>query len=146
MAKVTPEQVVKALVKHPGLLIEVRSRLMNIRACGPWMNTGKRFGNRDTRNVWGLPRTPQNKKEKRLFDEHPNDASVRKFAATVRPTEEWGDLLGQEHPGKWYWNVNTGNEKDNGSGVVDTQVEAMEAAEWHLQTLGWIVVGGTVAP
>lgn len=134
------ERILQALMQRPSLLLEVRSRLMNVKGCGPWMNTGKRFGNRDTQNVWGLPRVARSKKEQRKFDEHPSDASTRVFVATVRPTEEWGEIIGQAHPSQWYWNVATGQGKDNGGGVENTREQAMAAAEWHLQMLGWVVL------
>ena len=142
MPRVTSERIVRALLKHPELLVDVRQRLMNVRACGPWMNTGKRFGNPDTRNVWGLPKAPKNKKEQALFKENPNDAHARKFACTVRPAEEWGDEMGGDFPGKWYWNVDSGIEAHKGSGITDSLPEGKAAAEAHLESVGWIIVRG----
>jgi hypothetical protein len=138
-AEVTAERVVKALRRQPGLLRKVRLLLLQVKGCGPWRNTGKRFGDRDKRNVWGLPKFPTKQDEKRQL-EHPNDPSAFKWVATVRPTEEWGTEVGEEHPGKWYWNVDTGKKDDRGQGVTDTRAQAVLATQEHLRACGWVVI------
>jgi hypothetical protein len=134
------ERVMKALMREPGLLRQVRLLLLDVKGAGPWLNTGKRFGDRDQKNVWGLPKFPHGKQDERRIREHPKDMSLRKFIATVRPTEEWGDDVGEAHPGKWYWNVDTGNREHHGSGVVDNRPKAILAAQKHLTDHGWVVV------
>ncbi|MDB4278597.1 hypothetical protein N9917_03210 [Deltaproteobacteria bacterium] len=140
MPKMDAQRVVKALMQQPGLLRDVRLLLLQVRGAGPWMNTGKRFGDRDKKNVWGLPKFPTNKAEEKRQQEHPNDMSMRKFIATVRPTEEWGTDVGEEFPGKWYWNVDTGARAEHGSGVVVSRSQAVLSAQKHLTDLGWVVV------
>jgi len=141
MEAVTAERVVKALMERPKLLDQVRTLLLRVRGCGPWMNTGKRFGDRDMKNVWGLPKFPKNREERKRFAEHPHDSACRKFMATVRPTEEWGKEVGGTHPGLWFWNVSTGNPEENDRGVERTRRQAMLRAEAALRSFGWVVTG-----
>jgi hypothetical protein len=133
--EVTAEQVVQALMRRPELLYDVKSRLVYWKAVGPWMNTGQRFGNTD--NVWGLAKYPP---EKHAYQEWKDGTGKRSWIATIRPTEEWSVHAGQQHPGKWYWDVSTGNDDHAGNGIVDTMVDAANAAAAHLRGKGWVVL------
>jgi hypothetical protein len=75
--KMTAKRVVLALMQQPGLLRRVRLLLLDVKGAGPWLNTGKRFGDRDQKNVWGLPRFPHGKREEKLQQEHPKDMSFQ---------------------------------------------------------------------
>ena len=124
--EITAERVIRALLKCPSLLLEVRALLTKVQICGPWQTTGKRFGNREG-NVIGLPRDSKRK--------HPPED--RLYVATVRPAHEWSSCLDDED---WYWNVDVGRAEERGQGICPTQQAGQRLATEHLRDLGWAVL------
>jgi len=132
-AQVTPDRVVQALMKRPELFYRVKGIMLYKLGAGPWVNIGKA----SSQALWGLRRYPSTK------DGHDKvvaeaDPEKLKWVATIRPTDESSE--NQAHPGKWYWNVDTGNPDLHGNGIVDTMIDAANAAAAHLRGHGWVVL------
>jgi len=134
----TADEVVEALSRHPDLFLAVRLKVLARHIGGPWMNTGNRFGDPGKKNVWGLRAAPKNRSEAKQRRENPNYTGGR-WLATVRPAEEWGEEAGNEAPGKWFWNVDTGRNADRQHGIARSRMTAMDETTSWLRQQGWVV-------